>query len=113
MDSSFVVFNNSPPRIVVQELTFDLTCAEACFQADSPNDCFSHLIDLAEDETCDSKRLLVSEAVEILCHKGLDKSNTAMFARMSILNLFTIVEGKSPTLCSQSAHAASALLTVQ
>lgn len=89
-----MVFHNSPPRIVVQELTFDLTCAKACFQADSPQEYLSELVDQVHNENWDSNPLLLSEAVGILCHKGPDKSNIAVFARVSILNLFTIVTGK-------------------
>jgi len=91
MDSSFVVFNNSPPRMVVQELTFDLTCVESCFQANSANECFAHLVDQVEDENQDSKRLSLSESVERLCHKDLKQSDIIIFTRMSVLNLFTIV----------------------
>jgi hypothetical protein len=91
MDSSFVVFNNSPPRTVIQEMTLDLTCPEPCFQASSRQECFSHLVIQAEHQT---QKFSLSEAVDVLCRKPLDHSTTATFSRMSILNLFSIVTGK-------------------
>ena len=94
VDASFVVFNNSPPRVVVQELTLELTCAESCFQADSPQECFSYLVGPIEDRAGARKVPLLKEAIELLCHKALDASTIAIFARMSVLNLFSIVSGK-------------------
>ncbi|KAL5044681.1 hypothetical protein BDW71DRAFT_198801 [Aspergillus fruticulosus] len=36
LDSTFVIFHNSVPRMVLQEMTIDLTCPEDAFQAASP-----------------------------------------------------------------------------
>ncbi|KAL4749001.1 hypothetical protein BDW72DRAFT_214371 [Aspergillus terricola var. indicus] len=36
LDSAFVIFHNSVPRMVLQEMTIDLTCPEDVFQAVSP-----------------------------------------------------------------------------
>jgi hypothetical protein len=33
LDTVFVIFNNLPPRMVINELKMDLVCPESCFQA--------------------------------------------------------------------------------
>jgi hypothetical protein len=91
VDTSFVVFNISPPRIVVQELTLDLTCAEPCFQASSAQECLFHVKRAGEDRAQEHQALSLFGAVEILCNKGLNDATTAMFARMSVLNIFSIL----------------------
>ncbi|KAK6819086.1 hypothetical protein RU639_008324 [Aspergillus parasiticus] len=43
LDTAFVIFNNRPPRMFIAELTMNVNCPEAAFQAESASDCFFHL----------------------------------------------------------------------
>ncbi|KAJ5688988.1 hypothetical protein N7462_003380 [Penicillium macrosclerotiorum] len=43
IDAALTILHNSPPRMVVLELKMDVACPEACFQAESANDCFEAL----------------------------------------------------------------------
>ncbi|KAJ5764934.1 hypothetical protein N7520_004493 [Penicillium odoratum] len=64
LDSAFVIFHNSPPRIFGQELEMHISCPEAAFQAGSADECFQHLKKWA-DEVLDHPS--VSTAIETIC----------------------------------------------
>lgn len=40
IDSAYVLFHNSPPRIALAELKMDLALPERCFQASTADECF-------------------------------------------------------------------------
>lgn len=93
LDSAFVIFNNSPPRLVVPELKMDLACPEPCFQATSSEECFIQLHSW-NAVRASGQRLDVSLAVEIICQGQISDEDQAVFSALSILNMFTIVTGK-------------------
>ena len=93
LDTQFVIYNNSPPRIVFQELKFDLTCPEPCFQSASWQECTRTLTD-SDHGWGSGGAPVLSEVVELLsCGEVCERDRTKL-TRLSFLNLFTIVNGK-------------------
>lgn len=91
-DAAFVIFNNSPPRMVVLELTMDLACPESCFQATSSEECFVCLNSWSYAR--DSPPTLdLSSAVEIICRPQISEENQKIFSSLSTLNMFAIITG--------------------
>ncbi|KAJ2898193.1 hypothetical protein MKZ38_004119 [Zalerion maritima] len=95
LDSAFVIFHNSPPRLLVPEIRMSLACPDDCFQAPSVEECFV----LLRVWTCSQPyqaSLSVSETVEMLC--GTSVIEEGLYERLgglSILNMFTLITGKS------------------
>ncbi|KAL4908463.1 hypothetical protein BDW74DRAFT_100969 [Aspergillus multicolor] len=85
LDSAFVIFHNSVPRMVLQEMTIDLTCPEDVFQAASPTD-FTKALKL--HPSCNVP--LLTDCVRNLCAEAPSPSVIAHLSRESALNLFTI-----------------------
>ncbi|KAL3485500.1 hypothetical protein BJX62DRAFT_242857 [Aspergillus germanicus] len=86
LDSAFVIFHNSVPRMVLQEMTIDLTCAEDIFQARSPEE-FSSALKLHEPH---GDRPLLTECVRNLCAERPNPAVIATLYKESPMNLFTI-----------------------
>ncbi|RDW65771.1 Zn(II)2Cys6 transcription factor [Aspergillus mulundensis] len=85
LDSAFVIFHNSVPRMVLQEMTIDLTCPEDVFQAASPAE-FIEALKLHPLCTVP----LLTDCVRNLCAESPDPGVVAHLSRESALNLFTI-----------------------
>ncbi|EXJ55240.1 hypothetical protein A1O7_08166 [Cladophialophora yegresii CBS 114405] len=43
IDTAFVIFNGTPPRIALRQLRMALACPERCFQAQSAEECFMNI----------------------------------------------------------------------
>ncbi|CAG8121396.1 unnamed protein product [Penicillium olsonii] len=86
LDSAFVIFHNSVPRMVLQEMTIDLTCAEDIFQASSREE-FSNALKLHGSQF---NRPLLTECVRNLCAETPDPAVIVALHKESPLNLFTI-----------------------
>ncbi|KAH8721710.1 hypothetical protein BGZ61DRAFT_571798 [Ilyonectria robusta] len=88
LDSAFVVLHNSPPRMMLSELNIDLTCPDACFEANSAEECFILLYD-SKPNGADHPSLNISTTLELLCRTDCDDLES--LKHLSILNMFTIV----------------------
>ncbi|KAH7161065.1 hypothetical protein EDB81DRAFT_783785 [Dactylonectria macrodidyma] len=88
LDSAFVVFHSSPPRMMLPELNIDLTCPDACFEATSAEECFILLYDFIQTEN-NRSNLNISTTLELLCRPDVNDWET--LRHLSILNMFTIV----------------------
>ncbi|KAL4757555.1 Zn(II)2Cys6 transcription factor domain-containing protein [Aspergillus foveolatus] len=88
-DSAFVIFHNSVPRMVLQEMTIDLTCPEDVFQAVSPAE-FTRVLRLHPACTVP----LLTDCVRNLCAETLDPDVIAHLGHAGALNLFTIATGE-------------------
>lgn len=86
------MFCGQPPRLLFQELGFDLTAPEACFQAGSAEECFVTLKSWRQTRI-DHENITISSAVKALCQESLGNFEH-FFATLSVLNMFTIVSGK-------------------
>ena len=90
-DAALTIFHNSPPRMVVSELKMDLACPEACFQAESAEECSERLAE-SEGSMVWSERLSVSNMLRKICQRDLDDWQVHELASMGTLNLFTTVQ---------------------
>jgi hypothetical protein len=96
IDSSFLIFHNTPPRLVLQEMTIDLTCPEVLFQAASTAS-FQLELDALQQTCIPLPRL--SDAIRELCADSKNSSDSVLQFGASKLNMFTIVTGTaSPSL---------------
>jgi len=94
LDSAFLIFNNAPPKLMVQKLEMDLTCPEEIFQAESAESCFNlwqfNQLGLFSDPW---GSFSLVRAIEILASSDSFPTNTARFSKMTTLNLFAIISG--------------------
>lgn len=90
LDSAFVIFHNSVPRMVLQEMQLDLSCSEAWFQAPSHAEFVSAVH--SEPGLYPSTISLV-DAVRLLCADNPDQA-AEFLGGASKLNLFTIATGR-------------------
>ncbi|KAL4816666.1 hypothetical protein BDW67DRAFT_175292 [Aspergillus spinulosporus] len=89
LDSAFVIFHNSVPRMVLQEMTIDLTRPEDVFQAMSPAE-FTRAPKLHPACTVP----LLTDCVRNLCAETPGPEVTAHLGHAGALNLFTIATGE-------------------
>ncbi|CZR58775.1 uncharacterized protein PAC_08667 [Phialocephala subalpina] len=94
LDTAFVIFNNTPPRMVLHEMNLDMTTPESCFQADNAADCYRrwHAHVSQHFALPGSTPLLLGEAISILMRDNYD-AHALRFANLSTLSLFTVVAG--------------------
>ncbi|KAL2202343.1 hypothetical protein CC79DRAFT_1338399 [Sarocladium strictum] len=90
LDSAFAMFNRHPPRTVDSELVMDLASPEACFRAQSAEECFVAL-KVWRDGLVDCKITTVSTAITAICSGHIPPSGIKLFERLSVLNMFTLV----------------------
>ncbi|CAI4215964.1 unnamed protein product [Parascedosporium putredinis] len=97
LDFAFVIFHNSPPRLVVPEMQMSLACPDDCFQASSMEECFVRLRAWTYGRPFHDD-LTTYEAVEILCGPEsvwTVESKSERLTGLSILNMFTLISGAS------------------
>lgn len=90
LDSAFVIFHNSFPRMVLQEMQIDLTSPESWFQASSPAE-FNSAVQ--SNPGLPEKHLSLVDSVRRLCN-GSPSQSTNFLDGASRLNLFTIATGE-------------------
>lgn len=94
-DAALTIFHNSPPRMVVSELRMDMVCPEACFQAESAEECLSELGRWSSSVFW-CERLSVASVVRRMCQPqpqtSEDLEPVLGFSQMGTLNLFTTVQ---------------------
>ncbi|KAK1727994.1 uncharacterized protein BDZ83DRAFT_665526, partial [Colletotrichum acutatum] len=89
LDGAFVIFHNSPPRLVVAEMRMSLVCPDSCFQASSQEECFVLLHNWISSEPRQAQMRVV-DLVEAMCNNHLSDEETCQgLAGLSMLNLFT------------------------
>jgi hypothetical protein len=91
IDCSFIIFHNTPPRLVLQEMTIDLACPEALFQAASV-EMFLLELDVLRQTSVQMPRL--TNAIRALCADAPNARDNVLHLGTSKLNMFTIVTGK-------------------
>lgn len=77
--------------MVVSELKMDMACPEACFQAESAEECLAELRKWTGSVFW-REQLSVASVVRRICQGGLSEQAILKFARMGTLNLFTTVQ---------------------
>ena len=87
------MFYQVPIRILVSELTFDLSTPEACFAAECAEDCFAAL-KVWRDTLSPQKSISLSTAVAMLCSENSTTAVERMISRLSVLSMFTLISSK-------------------
>jgi hypothetical protein len=96
-DAALTIFHNSPPRMVVSELRMDMACPEACFQAESAEECLFELRKWSSSVFW-CERLSVASVVRRMCQPqpqaqiSEEQEPVLGFSQMGSLNLFTTVQ---------------------
>jgi hypothetical protein len=70
----------------------DVSCPEACFQAESASDCLLQLEDWSKTGFW-RNRLSIVSVVRRICQNEINEELVQEFAHLGTLNLFTIVQG--------------------
>ncbi|KAL4921311.1 hypothetical protein BDW62DRAFT_219468 [Aspergillus aurantiobrunneus] len=89
LDTAFVIFNNTPPKVSISELNIDTVCPERCFQAPTAEDCFLHLLE--RNMASSISDLPISRLVSRICQGQLDHVAGDYLAALGKLNLFIVV----------------------
>ncbi|PMD42185.1 hypothetical protein L207DRAFT_527125 [Hyaloscypha variabilis F] len=94
LDTAFVIFNNTPPRMVLHEMSLEMAASESCFQAENAADSYKHWQAHIPQQFAvpGSTLLLLGEAISTLMREAYD-AHAPRFADLSTLNLFTIIAG--------------------
>jgi hypothetical protein len=87
LDTAFTIFNNFPPRIAITELKMNLACPEACFQAESADDCLLQLINGTTPFNS------IASVVETICEEEIDPTAWHALTQIGVLNSFVIISG--------------------
>ncbi|KAL6364281.1 hypothetical protein LRP88_02200 [Fusarium phalaenopsidis] len=91
LDNAFVIFNNLPPRMVIQEMAMHMAWPEALFQAATADECAQQLQVWLRRSALTN--MTVRDAVNIFCNNNIEPNIRVQFADLGPLNLFTIVSG--------------------
>ncbi|KAL2844594.1 hypothetical protein BJY01DRAFT_248103 [Aspergillus pseudoustus] len=104
-DVALTIFHNSPPRMVVSELKMEMACPEACFQAESAEECF-RLLKEWETTIFWNKRLSITSLLKSICQTELTSLDVDEYSHMGSLNLFTTVQ----TIHSLTFHLRNSII---
>ncbi|KAL4810628.1 hypothetical protein BDV18DRAFT_155241 [Aspergillus unguis] len=87
LDTAFVIFHNTPPRIFGSELEIHIACPEVAFQAGSTEECFQHLKKWADGMLHHPS---ISSTIETLCQPNTEVILDA-YTHLGLLNMFVII----------------------
>ncbi|KAL4900217.1 hypothetical protein BDW74DRAFT_188617 [Aspergillus multicolor] len=90
-DAALTIFHNSPPRMVVSELRMEVACPEACFQAQSAEECFASLEKWGYSVFW-RRHMSIAALVKGICQGELKPEVVDEYAGIGGLNLFTAVQ---------------------
>ena len=93
VDTSFVLFNNAPTNLLLQEMGQDLMSPAKCFEAESPSDCLDALRRLLPAGTFRS-RLSFLQTVQLFQQNAFNEVTSSALLQLDSLNLFGILTGK-------------------
>jgi hypothetical protein len=100
-DTAFAIFTNYPPRTRVQEMSLDMACPEACFQASSSRECFA-AIKTWTSHPLWKCRMRLREVVEVVLCSDIATAPEIMayLSHLGILNLWIVCSGILPRVFS-------------
>ena len=105
LDTAFVIFNNTPPKLSIAELSMAPVCPERSFQAQSAEECFLHLARSYTTSIPSSKEYSVASTVTKMCQNVLGTDNREYFARLGKMNLFIVISGMLQTSTGRQSSA--------
>lgn len=97
IDAALTIFHNAPPRTLVSELKMDVACPEACFQAETAEECLGGLRAWASTRFW-RNRLSIISVVRRICQSPIEEALIQELSQLGTLNLFTMVQGKHASL---------------
>lgn len=97
IDCAYTLFNNTAPRLTIQEMQFPISCPEICFQVTNIDAWRGHTESWANSHI-GRQPPLMSAAVMTIFEKSLTPEQTAMYCEMSPLNFFAIANGELNTI---------------
>lgn len=92
LDTAFVIFNNTPPKLSIAELSMAPVCSERSFQAQSADECLLHLTE-SYISMPSSTKFSVASVMTKMCQNELGTDNKEYFSRLGKLNLFIVISG--------------------
>jgi hypothetical protein len=92
VDTSFVIFNNAPPKFLLEEMILDLMTPAPCFEAETSSKCFMELQTLCPPGSLRA-RLSFFEAVQILQQNSFNEVTSSALLQLDSVNLFGILAG--------------------
>ena len=111
IDAALTIFHDSPPRTLVSELKMDVACPEACFQAESAEECLGSLRVWAGTRFW-KNRLSIVSAVRRICQSPIEDSLAQELSQLGTLNLFTMVQGETSLEPHSEASKTLTLLAI-
>lgn len=96
LDCGFCIFNNTPPRMTLEEARIAVPCPEACFQADSPAS-WAQAMAIWAASDIGRRQPTVRLIMSLLAKEQLGETDSVMLRQMSSLGLFTVVSCESPS----------------
>lgn len=93
LDTAYVIFNNTPPRMAPGEARFSLSCPEICFQADNVSTWSDAIQSYALSEL-GQRQPVVHQVISMLWADSLSDADEVLLRSMSSLNLFILVHRK-------------------
>ncbi|KAL2867527.1 fungal specific transcription factor domain-containing protein [Aspergillus lucknowensis] len=106
-DTGFTIFSNYPPRTRIQEMSLDMACPEACFQAASAQECFTAVKTWTAHPLW-KRRMRLREIVETVLCTDISAS-PEMVAYLSHLGILNMWIGKALTINRVEALVAEAI----
>ena len=95
LDSAYIIFNNTPPRMALQEARISLSCPEALFQAEDVHS-WRDALRAWDASDLGLKQLTITQVVCLIWNKRASMSDRdwRMLLQMSSLHMFTIIHRK-------------------
>ncbi|KAL2816070.1 hypothetical protein BDW59DRAFT_177461 [Aspergillus cavernicola] len=89
LDTAFVIFNNTPPKVSISELNIDPLCSEECFQESPAAGCL--LPPPQKDIPTPIATYSLTALISRICQGELDNAEQQYIAQLGKLNLFILV----------------------
>lgn len=109
VDSSFVIYHNSPTKTPLRNFPCRLISPPLCFEAETAEECYQHLENLHFPSRAKST---VMEAIEILRADVLTDTAYSMFTGLDSANLFAVLSGSFSQLTGRAAASVLTTLTI-
>ncbi|KAK3050452.1 hypothetical protein LTR09_008363 [Extremus antarcticus] len=103
LDAAWVILNNTPPRMALQEARIPLASPEACFQAEDPHTWEGTMRVWTSSEN-GLPQLTVEQVIRLMYKPQCLEQDWARLLRMSSLNLFTIIHPLHAQLFNVRCH---------
>lgn len=94
LDSAYVIFNNTPSRMALQEARMALACPDACWQAENVHT-WQEAMKIWASSDIGMQQPTISQIICLIWNSRLTEGDWSILRQMSTVNLFAIVHRKS------------------